>query len=310
MDTVKIKLPDYKEIAAKTKRRPVFVEEKDMADALSWLKKSRAKFSLKNGPAAKGDFVEIEYEYGPASSAGRHDKKIQDGFILEESGLPKGFDGKLIGGQAGETKEFELALSDGQKTSFKVNVKSVQSVELAELNDELAKGLGKFEDLTGLRKSIKQGLQAEKEMAETQRIRQEIVENISQESKVDIPAELIALEKKQILEGLKNKIKDDLKITLEEYLTRAKQTEEELMAAFLPQIESRLKSGLILKAIAEKEKIESTDDEIEKTITEMLKRYENPEQAKKDLDAQQLKDYAKEMLKQEKTLVLLEGFAR
>ena len=80
------------------------------------------------------------------------------------------------------------------------------------------------------------------------------------------------------------------------------------MVAFLPQIESRLKSGLILKAVAEKEKIESTEDEIEKAITDMLKRYENPEQARKDLDPQQLKDYAKEMLKQEKTLALLESF--
>lgn len=302
MESVKIKLPNYKEVAAKTKRRPVFVEEKDMEDAMSWLKKSRAKFSLKNGPAQKGDFVEIEYEYSG------HNQKIQDGFILGESGLPGGFDEKLIGTQGGETKEFELASPDGQKTSFKVSVKSVQSVELAELNDEFAKGLGKFEDFAGLQKSIKEGLMAEKEMAETQRIRQEIVENICKESEVDIPPELVELEKKQILEGLKNKIKDDLKITLEEYLSRAKQTEEELMVAFLPQIESRLKSGLILKAVAEKEKIESTEDEIEKAITDMLKRYENPEQARKDLDPQQLKDYAKEMLKQEKTLALLESF--
>jgi len=57
----KIDLPDYKKIASDTKRKEVLVAKKEVEDAFFWLQKSRAKFILKNRPAEKKDFVEIEF---------------------------------------------------------------------------------------------------------------------------------------------------------------------------------------------------------------------------------------------------------
>jgi len=59
---MEINLPDYKEIASKVKKNKVAVKEEEIENALKWLQKSRAKFSAKNEPAQKGDFIEIEYK--------------------------------------------------------------------------------------------------------------------------------------------------------------------------------------------------------------------------------------------------------
>lgn len=193
---IKIDLPDYKKIASGTKKRKVSVEPKEVEAALSWLQKSRAKFSLKNQPARKGDFIEIEYTYEGA-------KPIKDGFILGQGHFTAKFEQNLLGTKDGENKEFSLnwqarlPVRQGKKTNFKVKVNSVQKVQLPEVNDQFAQNLGKFDNLTALKKSIKQGINTEKETAESQRVRQEILEKISQQCEAEPPVILKAISEKE-----------------------------------------------------------------------------------------------------------------
>jgi len=307
-----IKLPDYKKIAFQIKRNKVLIEETEVEDALRWLQKSRAKFTLKNQPAEKGDFIEIDFS-SPQIEAGFQRK---DGFILGEGQFIPGFEENLVGMTNGEVKNFSLKFPGnhfkkelaGKSFDFKVKVNSIQKMELPEVNDNWAKGFGNFNDLSSLRESLKEGINIEKEVAESQRVRQEILEKLNDNSKVETPEILIEREKSIIFDELKEKIAGVLKMPFEEYLTKIKKTEKELKESFLEEAQKRAKYDLILRGISLKEKIEVSEEEIKEEIDKMIKNYSV--EKVKELDLEKLKLYIESEIRKIKTLNLLEGLSK
>lgn len=311
-----IELPDYKRIASKVERKKIIVEEKEITGALNWLQKSRAKFTLKNQPAQKGDFVEIEY-WSPQIAELNQQAGKKDAFILGEGHFVPGFEEKLIGMNAGkEEKEFSLAISEehplrkyGREITFKVKMNSVQNTELPEINDLFAKSLGKFENLSALKKNIEQGISFEKKQAELQRARKEILEKISQKVKCEIPKILIEQEQKQILERIKKEISSNLKISFEEYLSKIKKTEKEILDSLLLEAQKKVRNFLILREIGKREKIEVSAEELREEVNKILRQHPTPKGAEKNLsgiDFEELKEYTKESIKNEKIFQLLE----
>ena len=288
-----IKLPDYKKIASGIKRGKIEVTEKEVEDALKWLQKSRAKFSLKDGLSQKGDWVEIEY-YQEGLSAQK------DAFVLGQGKLITGFEDNLEGMKAGEEKEFEL-----DKKKLKAKMISVQKMELPEMTDEFVKSLGKFENITALKQSIEIGIKEEKETLETERKRKEILEKIAQKTEIEIPDILIEEQKKRHLETMKKQVSENLKMDFNKYLEKIKKTEKDILDSFKEISQKQVKESLTLREIENKENIEVSAEEIEKEVNNLLK---NHPKEKVDLDG--LKSYTKEVIKQEKTFQLLEGLSK
>lgn len=316
---LKVVLPDYKKIASGVRRRKIEIRAEEIENILTWLQQSRAKLTLKNQPAQKGDFVEIECQ------ADNNPKLIQDGFILGKGVLLPGFEEKLEGMKDGENKEFFLGLpkterltTAEQEVRFKVKMKAVQKVELPQFNEQFAQALGQFENLGALKKSIGEGVNAEKEMAESQRVRQEIIDNVSRQTQMEIPPVLIKTEQKRLLEGLKKQVKESLQISFEDYLTKLNQTEAMVTDNYAREAEKRVKNALVLRAVAEKENIEVAEAEVAEEINKLLKQYPdiattNPPPLSSGkwwgVDLERIKEYTKEVISTEKTLAMLESFA-
>jgi len=307
-----VKLPDYKKAASQVVRREASISEKEIEDALKWLQKSRAKFTLLDRPAQKGDFIEIEYRSPQINSS----KKIKDGFVLGEGHFIPGFEEKLIGMKKDEEREFSLTFPEkfkrkdlaGKKADFKVKMIGVKKMEIPEINDSFAKELGGFESLKKLKENIKEGLQQEKHMAEKQRQRSEVLQRIAEDTKMEIPETLIATKKKRLLSNLKQNISQNLQISFEDYLATVKKSEKELEESFAAEAEKRIKSFLILKEIGKQENIQVTEEEIEQGANEALKQY-SPEMKKK-IDLEVLKGYTKEAIYNEKVFQKLESFIK
>ncbi len=309
-----LKLPDYRKIAAKVEKKQIEIEEKEIAEALKWLQKSRAKFTLKNQPAQKGDFVEIEYWSSQLDELKEQGQK--DAFILGEGHFISGFGEKLVGMKAGSVseKEFSLTIPEkhplrkyGREITFRVKMNSVQNIEFPEINDQFAKSLGKFENLESLKKNIKEGISLEKKQAESRRLRQEILEKISKEVKCDIPDVLVEREQKQMMENLKKQVSEKLKISFTDYLGKTKKTEKEILNSLLEEAQKRVKNFLVLSEIGKKENIEVSEEEIKEEINKILKQHAIVDQTKKDLDQEGLKEYTREALRNEKIFKLLEN---
>jgi len=311
-------LPDYKKIAQELKIGKVIVAEKEIDDALKYLQNSRAKFSLKNGKAEKGDFVEIEYS-SPQFKGVEPNGKTKDSFILGEGKLIPGFEDNLIGLETGQEKEFSLELPEGHqlrkygaKIDFKVKINSIQKVEFPKIDDDFAKSLGAFKDLKALRESIREGVILEKRQAESKKIRDEILEKINKKTEGELPEILVRKEEERIMAGFKNNILEKFKMPWPDYLKRLGKSEEEILESFAPQAEESVRKLLIINEIGKRERISVSEEEISREISKILSQYHSPEEAKKNigLDVEELRNYTKEAIKTEKTLAFLENIVR
>ena len=179
---------------------------------------------------------------------------------------------------------------------------------LPELNDEFAKAIGVPSGLVGLKENVEKGLLMEKEMQEKNRFRQEIVANVAKEAKLDVPEVLVKREQQALLSQTKQGVKEMLKIDFEEYLKNVKKTEEELLDSLLSQAEQRIREFLVLDAIAKKEEISANKEEVEREMQKVLAQYPESKLAKDSLDQKELKLYSEGVLRNEKTLQLLEEF--
>ena len=319
---IPIELANYKGL--KIKRNKLKVEKEEVDKSLDYLRQSRAKIVTVNKPAKKGDRVEIDFEFRSGGV------KIEDGasknhpLILGDGRFLPGFEKELEGMERNQEKEFSLKapanwpdkrIAD-KNLDFKVKMNLVQEREIPELNDEFAKSLGHFESLDALKKNIEQGLFEEKEIKENQRIRIELIEKVAQESKMEIPFSLIEQELERMLAEFKYSI-NSLGLDFDKYLKEINKTFEEIKKDWRGQAEKRVKIALCLRAIADKENIEVSDEEIAERTNQDLKHYPNVEEAKKNIDPSPsaeggrvdlsvLKEYTKEVLRNEKVLGLLE----
>ncbi len=309
-----INLPDYKKIASQIKKREVLVEDKDVEDAVNWIQQSRAVFTPLEREARFDDFVEIEYQ----SPQIENNKVFRDKFLLGKAKFVPGFEENLKGMKKGEEKEFNVlfprdysnkSLAD-KKILFKVKMKSVQKMELPEINDEFARKLGKFENLNSLKENLRQGIKKEKELEESQRIRNEILEKIAQNSKCDLPESLVETEKNHLLDDLKQKVSQGLQISFEEYLTQIKKTEEEIKNSFLENAQKRVKNFLVLREIGKTENIMVSEEEIEEETNKILKKYSDLGDTKEKIDLDRLKDYTESVIYNEKVFKKLETFLK
>lgn len=305
-----IKLPDYKKIASGVEKKEISAREKEVKDALNWLQRSRAKFKDLDREAKSGDFLEIEYK-SPQIENG---KVFEDRFLLGKGHFAPGFEKNLQEVKTGGEKEFNLTFPKdyfkkelaSKNINFKVKVKKIQLMELPELNDDFAQSLGKFEDLEGLRKSIKEGISHEKEIIERQRRRNEILAKIAEASEFEIPDSLVSLERERILDGLKARVEKELKISFKDYLEKIKKPEDELKNSFSTPAKKRVKNLLILREIGKKEGIEVSKEEIKESVNEFFKNYPGEEKAKKEVDLERLKEYYRGVIYNEKVFQALE----
>ena len=276
------------------------------------LQKTRAKFTLKNDSAENKDFVEIKYQNKDINEG----KEVDDKFTLGEGGFMKGFEEAMVGMKAGEEKEIMVKFPDdvprkdlaGKEAMFKVKMISVQKMELPEINDEFAKQLGAFDTLDALKTSMTMGIQMEKTEEEKQRKRGEILEKIAEKAKFEMPEAMVKYEQQRLMEDFKNKVVQTAKISFEEYLASIKQTEEQVKETYYKEAEKRLRGFLVLRELGKKENVEVSDKEVEEEVTKSVKNYSKEQLSK--IDINELKEYTKGVIHNEKIFKLLEDYSK
>jgi len=200
----------------------------------------------------------------------------------------------------GQPKIEILKLASGNPLEFKATVPVLPQIKLPDYK-KIASQVKKREVEVTPEEIAK--LKTEKERMEKERMRSEILEKIVKESEIEAPEILIESEKKRQLENLKKQVPQMLGISFEDYLKRINKNETELLDSLWSEAQRRVKNSLILKAIEKKENIEAQDQEVKNEMEKILKNYPQTE----DLDLERIKEYTKEVIKDEKTLQILEN---
>lgn len=254
----KVALSDYKDVArrAKKEKKEIAVDEKEITKALEWIRESRAPLVTVDREARKDDRVEIDFEvrHGGVKIEGGESKDHP--LILGKGKFLPGFEDKLVGMKTGEEKEFNLVAPEdwheknfaGKSLDFKIMMKLVQERSLPEVDDEFAKGLGKFENIESLKRNLREGIAQEKEEKERQRIRSLLVEEIAAGIRADLPEVLVESELDKMFTELKSGV-DGMGLKWEDYLmhvhpVREKSLQAPLETSFQEKTASRERGSL------------------------------------------------------------------
>ena len=172
------------------------------------------------------------------------------------------------------------------------------------LDDAYAQSLGNFSTLEALKDNIRNGIYEEKKAKARDEHRARLMGNIAEQTKGEIPDIIIETEKQKMVEEMKANI-ENMGLSWSDYLSRIKKTEKEITDGYTDGARRRVQIGVILSKIATGENIEPTDDEIHNRTEEILKPYNEGEL--KNIDRGRVRDYARNILRNEKVFEMLEN---
>lgn len=310
-----ITLPDYKKF--RLARKPVKLDAKDVEEVVTNLRTRAADKAEVTRPAKDGDEVTIDFvgtdaKTGEAISGA--DGKDYPLILGSKSFIP-GFEPKLLGLKAGEEKTFDItfpkdygvASLQSRNVTFKVTVHKVQELVEPKLDDAFAATVGPFKTLAELKVDIKKQLTAEREQQAQRDYESEVLEGLAKKTKIDIPKALIDEE----IDRHEADEKQNLTYrgqTWQEHLAGEGVTEEEHREKQRPSAELRVKAGLILSEIAEKEGLVVTPEELEIRMQLLRGQYQDPSMQAELAKPEVRRDMASRLLS-EKTIQKLTDYA-
>ena len=288
-----VKLGQYKGLSIGKKE--VKVSAKEVNEAIDELRKQNASLIVKEGPAASGDTVVMDFvgmidgKAFEGGSAQNYELELGSGSFIP------GFEDQLVGTKAGEHKDVNVTFPEsygapelaGKPAVFGCDVHEVKEKKLPELNDEFAKELNKgYETVEALKEGTKKDLLAKKEQEAKREYLEKLYAEIAKNSKIEIPHEMVEEQAQNMRKDLEQRMSQS-GLTLEQYLGFLGQKEEEFMAKLEEDAKRDITNYFILEEVGKKEDLELTDADLEFEFAKMAEQYNMKiEDIKKALEKQ------------------------
>jgi len=260
---------------------PVVITDEQTEAVITDLREQQSTLRPADGRgAAKGDVAAVKF-------VGTIDGEPFDGgsadrlpLIIGEDRMIPGWEDQIVGMTIDGEKGFEISFPDdyrveelrGKRAHFDVTLLDLRERILPDLDDEFAKSVGDLNTLDELRAEIRDAL--EKRGADDARhhFADRIIDFATTNATVELPEVMIANEIEIMRDELRNRLAQQ-RIGMEQYLEMARQSPEELAIELREPASRRVKTLLVLSAIAEKEGIDASDAEIDAEIASQLGRY-------------------------------------
>ena len=276
----KIELADFKGI--KLERPVAEVTDAQVSEALDRIAEQNRPFTARGegGKVEKGDRVVIDFtgtlEGVPFEGGTGGDVGVNVG---SGTFIP-GFEDQLIGMAAGETRQVKVTFPSnymnaqlaGKDAEFKVTAKTVEAPAAVTVDDAFAKQLG-LESLDKLKEAVKARVQQEHAGLSRQRVKRQLLDKLDEMHKFALPPTLAEEEFKNVWNAVDSDLKGQGRSFEDEGTTEEKAREEYRGIA-----ERRVRLGLVLAEIGERNKIAVTDEEITRAIVERARQVPGREQ--------------------------------
>ncbi|MBR0417007.1 MAG: trigger factor [Firmicutes bacterium] len=264
-----VELKKYKGI--KVEFKPLMITDEDVDIEIDNLRSRNARLVSVDRAAELGDTVVLDYagfvgdDQFEGGTAEKFSLKLGSGMFIP------GFEEQLVGTKSGEEKDVNVTFPEdyqaeelaGKDAVFKCKVHEVQFEEFPELDDEFAKDVSEFDTLEELRTDVKEKLQKQTDEKNAYDGKNKALLALCDANEIDIPEVMIEDEinqmKNDYLQRLINQgVSAD---AVKKYLESADAT---LNENFRPDAEARVKTTLLVQAVAAKEGIEASEEDLEK----------------------------------------------
>lgn len=287
-----VELGEYKGIEVEEMNTEVTEEE--LNEALNNLREEHAELVVKEGTIEDGDTVIFDFEGFKDGEAFEGGKADNYELVIGSNSFIPGFEEAMIGLSAGEEKDIDLTFPEdyhvedlkGADVVFKVKVHEVKEKQVPELNEDFLDFLDEeFESVEALKDSIKKEMEEAKAVQEENRMNEELLLEVANGAKIDIPEAMIEEEKNQMFHEFEQRLSQQ-GLNFELYSQILGQTEEDLKEQMHDDAILRIRTRLVLEKVAEVEDIKVEKEEIEEEYEKLSEMY--------GMEVAQLKEIASE----------------
>ncbi len=278
-------------------------------------KKNARTISVDDRAVADGDEVILDYEgfvNGVAFAGGKGENQS---LVIGSGSFIPGFEEQLIGAELEKEVEVNVTFPTeyhaedlaGKEAVFKCTVHEIKVKELPELDDDFAAEVSEFDTLDEYKNDIKAKIKEQKISEGKRKQEDQAVEAAVANATMEIPEAMLDTQVSQMLQDFAYRMQQQ-GLTMEQYMQFTGTTAEQLRTEMAPQAETRIRTRLVLEAIAKAENIEITEEKFDEELAKMAEMYQMEVDKLKeimgDAEKEQMK---KDMAVQEAVTFLLEN---
>lgn len=273
----KIELADLKSLKVERPVAEVGTEEVDKA--LDRIREGNMGYEPKDGPAEEGDRLTLDFvgkldgePFEGGAAEGAH-------VILGRGMFIPGFEEGLTGAKTGEDRtitanfpeNYQAAHLAGKAAEFDVTVKEVASPLLPAADDEFAKSLG-LESLDKLKQALRERISKDYSDASRSKAKRSLLDALDEAHKFELPPSLVENEFEAVWREVTQHFERSKKSFEDEGTTEEKARDE-----YRTMAERRVRLGLVLSEIGQRNEIKVTDEEVRRAIMQRAQQYPGQE---------------------------------
>lgn len=275
-----VTLGDYKGI--EVEKTEVEVTDEDVqAELLNVQKQNSRTIPVEDRAAKMDDEVTIDFEGFIDGEAFEGGKGENYQLTLGSHSFIDTFEDQIVGKNIGEEfdvnvtfpEDYQAADLAGKSAVFKCKLNGIKETELPELDDDFAADVSEFDTMDEYKADIKATLTAKKEKAAKNEKEGKVVDKIIENATMDIPEPMIETQKEQMMNEFAQQLSYQ-GLSIDQYFQFTGMTKEKFFETATPEAERRIKSRLVLEAIAKAENIEVSEDELNEELQKMADMYQ------------------------------------
>ncbi len=275
-----VELGKYKGV--KIDKIDVEVTDEEVDEMIERERKNNAReITVEDRPVKDGDKTIIDFEGFVDGVAFEGGKGEDYELVIGSHSFIDTFEEQLIGKAIGEEVEVNVTFPEeyhadelaGKPAMFKVVIKEIKEDELPELDDEFASEVSEYETFAEYKENVKKGLEESKAQKAADEKERAAIEAVIEDAKMDIPEAMVSTTQRQMMDEFAQRIMSQ-GLSFDQYLQFTGMTEDKMLEQIKPQAEMRIKSRLVLEAVAKAEGIEASEEDFNKEVEKIAGMYQ------------------------------------
>ena len=311
-----IKLGKYKGV--EIDKIDVEVSEDEVNEAIEKERQNAARIVSVEREVKSGDTVTIDFEGFVDGVAFEGGKGENYNLEIGSHSFIDTFEDQIIGKNIDDEfdvnvtfpENYQAANLAGKPAVFKVKIHEIKEKQLADLDDDFASDVSSYDTFAEYKESVKKNL-SDKKADDAKKAKEDAAVNaIIEDSEIEIPEMMLATQQREMLDEFAQRLRYQ-GMSIDQYFKYTGMNAEIMMEQIKPQAEQKIKTQLVLEAVAKAENIEVTDDDVEAEIKKIADNYKmdvekvketlgagNEDAIKKDIAMQKAIDFITENSKE------------
>ena len=284
-----VKLGTYKGVEVEKHEAEVTDAEVD-AEIEKYRDQNARSITIEDQPVQDKDIIKLDYEGSVDGVPFEGGKAENAELVIGSHTFIDNFEEQLIGMNIGDEKEINVTFPEqyhaenlkGKAAVFKCKINAITRKELPEADDEFAQEISEFDTLAEFKEDIKKKLLESKEKELKQAKEDEVLAKVIETSEMDIPDAMVENEARQMVEDFAQRLQYQ-GMPFEQYLKYSGMTTQQFVDQSKPQALKRVQARLVLEAIVDAEKIETSAEEVDQEFSAMAEQYKMEKDKIKEL---------------------------